>query len=188
MPDAVLMCDTESSLAEAAILSEPWLSTATSPDVLARSDIVTAAAEQSMSAPRRVVIRTPGLVVEIQARGPLPESFLKSIQGVADLLSLPSGWSSYSAKPIAPQNATRAIRLLAEFLRPEIPPPLIVPTVRGGIQLEWHTKGINIEIYIDTPESIRFFAEHVESEASFEGSLAGHEQELRLWMERISGK
>ena len=109
-------------------------------------------------------------------------AFLKSVEAVTDLLSLPPGWNSYSAQPIAPQNAARAIQLLAEFLGPETPLPAVIPMVRGGIQLEWHTKRANVEIYIESPNNVSFFAEKVGSGKSSEGSLPGHEHELRLWL------
>ncbi|MEK7408565.1 MAG: hypothetical protein AAB225_26130 [Acidobacteriota bacterium] len=172
------MRDTGYSLSEAAVLSNPWVSTATLPDVLARPAVLTAPGEALSTATRRVVIRN----------GPMPPSLLKSVQGVVELLALPAGWNSYSAKPIAPDNAIRAIRLLAELLEPQTPPPAVVPTVRGGIQLEWHTNGINIEIYIDSPEDVRFFAEDIESGEVAEEPLAGHENTLRLWVQRVSGK
>ena len=123
---------------------------------------------------------------DLQASGPSPKSFPKGVQAVADLLNLPTGWDSYSAKPIAPRNAIRAIQLLGEFLGPETPPPIAVPTVRGGVQLEWHTGGVNIEVYIESPEHVGFFAERVGTGEAIEEPLAGHEDELKQWLQRIS--
>lgn len=190
MADARTLRHTGYSLAEAAILSQPWLSTATLPDVLARPAVLTEAMERPAPTLRKVLIRKrgPEVSVEIHVSGPMPQPFLKSVEEVVDLLGLPAGWNSYSARPIQPENAIRAILLLAEFLGSEMPAPVAVPTVRGGIQLEWHTKGINLEIYIDSPENVSFFAEQVGSEEVCEEPLAGHEQELRSWLERISGK
>ncbi len=118
----------------------------------------------------------------------MPGSFMKGLEGVVDLLRLPAGWNSYAAKPIAPQTATQAIRLLAEFLGSRTPPPTVVPTVRGGIQIEWHTRGVNLEIYIGAADYIGFFAEQIETGESCEEPLAGNEHALRSWLERISGK
>jgi len=75
---------------------------------------------------------------------------------------------------------------VAEFLGPTTPPPIIVPTVRGGIQLEWHTKGIDIEVYVDSRDSVSFFAERAGKAESQEGPLAGHEHELKMWLQRMS--
>jgi hypothetical protein len=105
-----------------------------------------------------------------------------------DLLNLPAGWNSYGARPITPQNAVEAIRLLARFVGPDTPPPAVVPRVRGGIQLEWHTESIDVEVYIDSPGNVSFFVDQVESGETFDGPLAGHEAVLKAWVQRISGK
>lgn len=110
--------------------------------------------------------------------------FLKCVEGVVDLLRLPPGWNSYSAKPIAASNAVRAIRVLASIIDTETPLPAIVPSSQGGIQLEWHAKGIDIEVYIDSYDDVRFFAEHTGSGESIEEPLAGHEHELKAWLHR----
>jgi len=177
-------------LAEAAILSQPWLSTSTLSDALARPALITTPAESGAPRLRRVVIRRRAseFSVEIQASGQMPRSFLKSVENIVDLLGLPRGWNSYAAKSIEPQNAIAAVRLLAQLLEVHSPAPIVVPTVRGGIQLEWHSKGINIEVYIDSSETISFFAEDIQSGRSCENPLPGHESELRSWLQRIAGK
>ncbi len=190
MPNRVILGESDYGLAEAAILSERLLSATTLPDVLARPAVVTAAVEQPAPVMRKVVItrRGPGLRIRLHANHPVLSTFSKSVEAVAELLNLPKGWNSYAAKPIAPQNAVRAIRLLAEFLQPQTPPPAIVPRVQGGIQLEWHTKSIDIEVYIDSPEQVSFFAADAESGQSVEGTLAGKDRILKAWVERVSGK
>ena len=188
MANIATLSDTRYSLAEAAILSGPWLSTATA-DVLAEPEIVIRAVEPPQTL-RKVVIRKRGseIAVEILASGSTPRSLMKSIEGVVDLLGLQAGWNSYSAKPIEPRNAIRAVQLLFELLDPKTPTPIVVPTVRGGIQLEWHTKGVDIEVYINSPTDVSFFAERVESDESTEQPLADHEHELKSWLGRISGE
>src|ERR1035441_901027 len=157
MTDALTLYDARYSLVEAAILSQPWLSASTLPDALARPSIVTATVEQPMAVSRRIVIRKRGPVgpAEIQVSGSWPRSFLTSAGAVVDLLNLPAGWNSYAAKPIAPQNALEAIRLLADFVGTDTPQPEFVPRVQGGIQLEWHTPVVDIEVYIDAPGKVR---------------------------------
>ena len=126
------------------------------------------------------------MVLEIPAGVPILQSFEKSVEGVVDLLGLQEGWNSYSAKPIRHGNAVRAVEVLFELLGSRTPPPIVVPTVRGGIQLEWHTNGVDIEVYIRSPTDVRFFAEHLQSNESTEESLANHEHELKSWLELIS--
>jgi len=190
MPDTKILRENEYGLAEAAILSERWLSATTLPDALARPSVMTAAVEQAAPVLRRVVIRKRGseVLVEVYANHPMSATFLKSVEAVADLLSLPPGWNSYAARPIDHQNAREAIRLLATFLRPNTPPPSVVPTVRGGIQLEWHTGGANVEIYIESQSDVSFFADDAVSGDSSDVPLSGHEDELRSWLNRLSRK
>lgn len=191
MPSTAILSDSDYGLAEAAILSQRLLSATTLPDVLARPAIVTAAVAQPSPALRRVVIKRRGLDlhVKVYADQPMSSALSTSVEAVADLLSLPKGWNSYAAKPIAPQNVVRAIRLLVELLVvPQTPAPAVVPRVQGGIQFEWHTKSIDVEVYIDSPGEVSFFAEDAESGQSVEGTLPGQEHVLKAWVQRISGK
>ena len=178
------------SLTEAAILSNPHLSTATWPDVLARPEIDTEIEEPSSTRLPKVVIRKAAseVTVEIISISPLAPAFRKSVRRVAELLILPEGWNSYKARPIDVGSASRTISLLAELIGQDTPPPSVVPRVRGGIQLEWHTKGCDIEVYIDSPEMVSFTAEDIPSGESIELPLAGNEGVLASWVQRISGK
>ena len=106
--------------------------------------------------------------------------------GIAQLLELKPGWDSYSARPLSRVNARRAVRLLNEVMRPDIPLPAIVPTVHGGIQLEWHIRGVDLEICIEPREEITFIAAWAGFECESEMLLQGHEQELMQWLDRLS--
>jgi hypothetical protein len=81
-----------------------------------------------------------------------------------------------------------AIRLLADFVGTDTPPPEVVPRVQGGIQLEWHTPAVDIEVYIDAPGRVRFFVEGMAAVETFDGPLAGHEAVLKAWLQNVSGK
>ena len=188
MASTVMIPGAKYGLAEEGILSERQLSALTLPDVLARPAVVTAAVEPVQ--PHQVAIRKRGadILIGIRDPGDLPRNLLDSIKSIGALLTLPPGWNSYSAKPIAPENAVRAIDLLCHLLQPGIAAPTVVPRVQGGIQLEWHTKAGDIEVYIDSPDQISFFAEHAESGESTEAPLAGHEEVLKRWVQRISGE
>jgi hypothetical protein len=188
MPNDSVLDEAEYGLAEAAVLSERWLSAATLPDILARPSVLTASSEQRATPPWRVIIRKErGLWRVVEADIPRSSVLRRSIETITDLLNLPLGWNSYSARPIAPQIADKAIRLIAE-LEPQTPTPDIVPRVQGGLQLEWHTDKFDIEVYIDSPENVTFFAQQLDSGETFEGPVAGHETVFRAWVNRISGK
>lgn len=59
--------------------------------------------------------------------------------------SLPSGW-----EPSAPPISALALDALLAFLdmasSPRTPEPAIVPLIDGGVQAEWHTAGVDLEV------------------------------------------
>ena len=77
-----------------------------------------------------------------------------TLKTLGELLTLPPNWNSYGARPIDLAMVGAAWQLLTAVMRDDSPPPNVVPTVRGGIQFEWHTLRIDLEI--ETLESHRF--------------------------------
>ena len=84
----------------------------------------------------------------------MPDSAMiqDTIQAITDLLELPRNWDSYGAPRIAPQNIREALWFTKNIMRPDAQAPQVVPTVRGGVQLEWHTDGVNVEIEFQEDE------------------------------------
>lgn len=77
---------------------------------------------------------------------------LGSIAGLAD------GWNSHGAMAIRNENLAAAVQVLLSCLPEGASLPQVVPTTRGGLQLEWHTEDAEVEIYITSPSNISFFA------------------------------
>jgi hypothetical protein len=109
----------------------------------------------------------------------------ETVKTFIELLELPQGWNSYNAKQIRKENVNAAIGLLGRIMRPGTPPPIVVPKVRGGVQLEWHTRGVNIEVSIDSPEEVSFFAEELLGSQEFVDQQLD-EDALGEWIDRIS--
>jgi hypothetical protein len=63
-----------------------------------------------------------------------------------DLLDLPPDWDSYGANVIDRSQVFAALAVLCHIMQHESPLPTVVPTNTGGVQLEWHTRGIDLEI------------------------------------------
>ncbi len=63
-------------------------------------------------------------------------------QKFLSLLDLKKNWDSYGGEPIAFEAACAADLFLNKRVS-------IVPMARGGIQLEWHLDGYDIEITFD---------------------------------------
>jgi len=112
----------------------------------------------------------------------------RTVASLYSLSSLPAGWNSYQAKPIGPDVIQAAVKLVSNLLKTNTPAPDVVPRVQGGIQLEWHLKNIDIEVYIDSSGAMRFYAEDLtDSRAPDELQLPAGEAVLSSWLARISG-
>ncbi len=86
---------------------------------------------------------------------PAPDDWiLPLVQQICELGLLPKNWNSYGAQPICPHVAGEAVTFLLNYLSPDDPFPSIVPTARGGILLEWHEGGIDLEIDFQSPSLI----------------------------------
>jgi len=68
---------------------------------------------------------------------------------INELLELDSNWDSYGAARVNPIVAEQAVFLISALLDTGVPEPTIVPTVKGGLQLEWHTGGVDLEIELN---------------------------------------
>lgn len=139
------------------------------------------------AAPKPISMRAIARVAPVEirsARSATPE-YVNTVNKLIELLELPERWNSYNAKQISRENVTFAVGLLAQLMRESTPAPQVVPKVRGGVRLEWHTRGINIEIDIDSPDGISFFAEDLHSqEEPIEGEVDEHI--LSQWIDRLS--
>lgn len=101
-------------------------------------------AEES-SPPSSIYFQHPVSSQEVGRRSP----WLVSVQHeIRDLLLLEAGWDLYSARPIDERAVATAQVIVLEAARFGCPRPSIVPMSRGGIQVEWHTRGMNIEVTI----------------------------------------
>ncbi len=61
------------------------------------------------------------------------------------------GWDSYGAPPVTWDAGMFALNILKDVMRPRTPIPQVVPSSVGGVQLEWHEKGIDLELHVTGP-------------------------------------
>jgi hypothetical protein len=90
---------------------------------------------------------------------------------ISALGGLDENWDSYGARPIAPYCALIAAELILNLLESDSPRPAVVPTTRGGIQLEWQRVGANLEVEVTSYGRLSVF---------FEDERTGKEQQLLL--------
>lgn len=111
-----------------------------------------------------------------------------AIHRASDLVRLANGWNSYRAKSISPKAIHHATRFLreADSQIPNLAAPSVVPTVRGGLQLEWHRQGVDVEIEFGIDDSASWYAEERGTRTALKGPVVGHEHTIRHWLKRAS--
>ncbi len=77
-----------------------------------------------------------------------PSWLLDVVNSLNSLLALAENWDSYGAHRISVDAGLAAIQVLLAVMEEKTPSPSIVPTPLGGIQLEWHKLGIDLEVEI----------------------------------------
>ncbi len=86
--------------------------------------------------------------------------------------SLEEGWDSYGAPPITQSRIAQACTLVQSIADDRAPPPSLVPTPDGSIQLEWHSYDVELEVLLISEADL---------EVSFEdlrGELPAYEEVL----------
>ena len=86
-----------------------------------------------------------------------------ALQELIQLLELPPGWNSYRARRVEFDAVKHAADLLFNVADHGTPRPAIVPTARGGVQLEWHGDD-DIEIEVAPNGSVVFLSGDQEHE------------------------
>ena len=123
------------------------------------------------SAWRGTYRRPEGGQVVISVESDPPPWVLPTLKRLGELLELEPNWDTYGACLINPDHAVAAFNLLELVMRDDTPEPTVVPTNRGGVQLEWHTCGVDLEI--ETLSTHRFLV-------AFEDSAVREEKEWEL--------
>lgn len=155
----------------------PWSAS----DELANASLRTAALNRADTPPLKVTI--------VAHRPPPPDPILHAIRQASELVRLPRGWNSYDAEPVSSEAVRDAIAFLVDAASsiPNVVAPAVVPTVRGGLQLEWHRQGIDLEIEFDPNDSPSWYAEDRRTEKTIEATLLDEDVALLQWLGRASG-
>jgi hypothetical protein len=72
------------------------------------------------------------------------------------------------------------------MLRPGVPLPSITPLAYGGIMLEWHRRGWDIEIEIDAPASHHVFTRELATGTEADFVLSGRLDRLKGEIAKIA--
>ena len=108
---------------------------------------------------------------------PQPQWLQPTIQRMLALPWDDGNWND-DARPTDPAAAAKLLILLVSTLDDTAPTPTIVPTWRGGVQAEWHTNGVDLEIEVDPTEPAQYFFFSHADEEEYEEPVAGNLDQL----------
>jgi hypothetical protein len=83
-------------------------------------------------------------------------------QRFEQLLNLPKDWDSYGADPLDTPTVERAKQFMERVS--------VVPCVDGGVQLEWHTHGLDMEIEFEPDGKTLVYAKAVNDTCEVESA------------------
>ena len=113
---------------------------------------------------------TASIVVRIT--GSLPRWVIPATDRLTHLSKLQQNWDSYGASPVSTQAITFAIQVMNEIMAERTPLPTIVPTADGGVQLEWHLAGIDLEVEVSSEGILSVLYEDAADQQPWEEEFA----------------
>lgn len=127
----------------------------------------------------------PGGSLLLEVEGELPLWLVPSVRSLCELLWLEPNWDSFGALPVERRAVEQALAILFGTMQKTTPPPIAVPTSSGGIQLEWHLGGIDLEVELEPDGTVGVYFADKQSGTEWERSLASdysalHQAILRL--------
>lgn len=110
-----------------------------------------------------------------------------AVRELRSLLMLKSGWDGYEGSPISGRAIERASEVLQVIAKSEAPPPAIVPTSSGGIQIEWYRSNIELQIEIEpSNERLQIAYRNLETGAWWRGPFGDEPDPLEKVLWRLS--
>ena len=92
--------------------------------------------------------------------------FADALRQIRTLTTLPRDWDTYGAEPINALVVADVVNFLVKVAVPGIAQPSIVPLADGGLQIEWHRGGLDVEVTFSEDEPGLFVLNHDTGEES----------------------
>lgn len=103
---------------------------------------------------------TPDVVVRFHPTAP---HWLRDIaQRLDELTDFPTGWDGHDARPMTEDAVVMMLHVLQQVATPGVPVPDMVLSPEGGLQVEWHQGGWDVEIEVRASGDIEAWARPVD--------------------------
>lgn len=96
----------------------------------------------------------------------------KIIERLAPIFALTDNWDGRGAMQINQDSIRRALETVILAQRASAQVPHFVPTLAGGLQLEWHLRNLDIEIEMTPEGRIDFFLEQDGELSEWDGEFS----------------
>lgn len=115
--------------------------------------------------------------------------WLRTVQStMRRFFALESNWDGYGAKRIDPSVVKPLVEIL-QVLRSTTPPPQLVPSPRGGVQLEWHQRGFDLEIEVLPDGALScYFCDNSKDEDWDEDAIRIDDPRIADAIDKLSGR
>jgi hypothetical protein len=123
--------------------------------------------------------------MRVQASASSPSWFQEALATLSKILALEEGWDSYGAPRIEPGVVESAARFLATLTSIGAPKPSICPTAHGGVQIEWHHSGKDLEIEFLASTKVSVLYEGPEGQEEWEGRIMDSAGKLEKLIGRL---
>lgn len=142
----------------------------------------------SVRQPVQLIVELPerGFKLILQREDDKPGWLFPTLSALANALALSPNWDSYGGRPADLKALSRALQTLDQLMGKDTIVPTVVPTAEGGIQFEWHTRGIDLEIEIPPMGPSSVSCQNRQDNTEWEGDLSINLERLRGVMSRLS--
>ena len=138
------------------------------------------------SAPREFELPFMNGQLQVKCDGPRPAWLPYAVAKLEELAALKSNWNSYGALPVRRSCLVATVELLADVMFDHSPNPAIVPTTMGSVQLEWHRKGIDLEIEVLGPGRFHVVAVDSEKGTEWESEVGSDLTDIVSFVRRLT--
>ena len=130
---------------------------------------------EGYGSPKPIQCVVSGTDLPFPFTGDAPAWLEPTTRALAELLWLPENWDSYGALRIEQEHIEAALETLLAIMQPDTPAPSVVPTNRGSVQLEWHERGIDLEVEMLSQNRILVSFEDLVSRKEWEKEFAAED-------------
>ncbi len=136
----------------------------------------------------RAFYRTSTSTSPLQITGDAPPWVAPVTRRLATLLELGTNWRGSPSARIEPRLAENAVNAVLALVMPtaEGPVPQVVPLVDGGLQLEWHQGGWDIEVSLSPLGEVWIDAASADGLIEWADHFAARREDLALLLQSIA--